>query len=65
MFAQFLVRNGGEEVTRGSVVAEAICYKLEDLVFETKWEELFLFFSIYRILLAALGPGIYSASNRN
>jgi hypothetical protein len=30
--------------------------------FETQWGE---FFSIYVILPAALGPGIYSASNRN
>jgi hypothetical protein len=48
---------------RGSVVVKALCYKPEGRGFETRWGEWFL--SIYLILLAALGPGVYSASNRN
>jgi hypothetical protein len=40
-----------------------LCYKPEGRGFKTRWGEWFL--SIYLILLAALGPGIYSASNRN
>jgi hypothetical protein len=39
------------------------CYKPEGHRFETRWGEWFL--SIYLILPAALGPGVYSASNRN
>jgi hypothetical protein len=38
-------------------------YKPEDRGFETGWHE--LIFSIYVTLPAALGPGIYSASDRN
>jgi hypothetical protein len=48
---------------RGSVVVEALCYKPEDSGFETRWGE--WLFQIYLILPAALGPGVYSASNRN
>jgi hypothetical protein len=46
-----------------SVVAKALCYKPEGCEFETWCGE--LIFSIYLILPAALGPGVYSASNRN
>jgi hypothetical protein len=48
---------------RGSVVVKAICYKPEGRGLETRGDE--LFFSIYLILPAALGPGVYPASNRN
>jgi hypothetical protein len=41
---------------RGSVVVKALCCKLELRCF---------FFSVYLILPAALGSGLYSASNRN
>jgi hypothetical protein len=44
-------------------VVKALCYKPEGRGFETRGGEQFL--SIYLILLAALGPGVYSASNRN
>jgi hypothetical protein len=44
-------------------VVEAICYKLEGRGFETKWGK--LIFSIYLILPAALGPGVYSAYDRD
>jgi hypothetical protein len=47
---------------RGSVVVKALCYKAEDRRFKNRWMN---FFSIYLILPAALGPGVYSASNRN
>jgi hypothetical protein len=47
----------------GSVVVKALCYKPEGRWFETRGGERFL--SIYLIFLAALGPGVYSASNRN
>jgi hypothetical protein len=45
------------------VVVKALCYNPEGHGFETPRDE--LIFSIYLILLAALGPGVYSASNRN
>jgi hypothetical protein len=48
---------------RGSVVVKVLCYKPEGRGFETRGGDWFL--SIYLILLAALGPGVYSASNRN
>jgi hypothetical protein len=48
---------------RGSVVVEALCYKVEGLGYETRWGK--CIFSIYLNLLAALGPGVYVASNRN
>jgi hypothetical protein len=44
-------------------VVKALCYKPEGHRFETRWDE--LIFSIYLTLPAALGPGVYSASNRN
>jgi hypothetical protein len=44
----------------GSVVVKALRYKPEGRGFETWY-----FFYIYLILPAALGPGVYSASNRN
>jgi hypothetical protein len=47
----------------GSIVVKALYYKPEGRGFETRWGELFL--SIYLILPAVLGPGVYSASNRN
>jgi hypothetical protein len=47
---------------RGSVVDKALCYKPEDRGFDTR---LGVFFLIYLILPAALGPGVYSTSNRN
>jgi hypothetical protein len=48
---------------RSSIVVKAICYKPEGRGFETWWGEWFL--SIYLIRPATLGPGVYSASNRN
>jgi hypothetical protein len=48
---------------RGSLVVEALFYNSEGRGFETQWSELIL--SIYLILPGALGPGVYSASNRN
>jgi hypothetical protein len=40
-----------------------VIVKLEGHGFETRWTE--CIFSVYLILPAALGPGVYSASNRN
>jgi hypothetical protein len=48
---------------RGDVVVKELCYKPECRGFLTRLGE--LIFSIYLILSAALGPGVYSASNRN
>jgi hypothetical protein len=45
-------------------MVEALCYKPEDRGFETRWGEC-IFFSVYLILAAALGPGVYSDSSRN
>jgi hypothetical protein len=45
----------------GIVVVKALCYKPEGRGFEIRWGE----FSVYLILPAALGPEVYSASNRN
>jgi hypothetical protein len=45
------------------VVVKALCYKPEGRRFETRWGEWFL--SSYLILPYALGPVVYSASNRN
>jgi hypothetical protein len=47
---------------RGSVVAKALRFKPESHGFDTRWGDFFL---IYLILPDALGPGVYSASNRN
>jgi hypothetical protein len=49
--------------TRCSIVVEALCYKLQGRGFVTGKGE--WMFSIYLILPAALGPAVYSASNRN
>jgi hypothetical protein len=48
---------------RRSIVVKALYYKPEGRRFETRWGEWFL--STYLILPAALGTGVYSASNRN
>jgi hypothetical protein len=47
---------------RGSVVVKALCYKP---VVAGVRDPLRLFFYIYLILSAALGPGVNSDSNRN
>jgi hypothetical protein len=47
----------------GSIVVKALGYTPEGREFDTWWLE--CIFSIYLILSAALGPGVYSASNRN
>jgi hypothetical protein len=47
----------------GSVVFKALPYKPEGREFETQCGE--RIFSIYLIFPAALGPEVYSASNRN
>jgi hypothetical protein len=49
---------------RFSVVVEAPYYKPEGCGVETRYGE-FILFSIYLILPAALGPGVYLVSNRN
>jgi hypothetical protein len=41
-------------------VVKALRYKSEGRWFETRW----LFFSIYVIFTAVLGPGVYSVSDR-
>jgi hypothetical protein len=46
-----------------SLVVKTLCYKPEGRRFETRWCE--WMFSIYLILPAALGPGVYSTSKRN
>jgi hypothetical protein len=46
---------------RGSVVVKELCYKPEGRGFDSRGG----FFFIYLILPAALGTGVYSASNRN
>jgi hypothetical protein len=43
------------------IVVKALCYKPEGLGFDIRLGD----FLIYFILSAALGPGIYSAFNRN
>jgi hypothetical protein len=53
---------GGE---RRSVVVEALCCKQQGRRFETRWGEWIIFFLIYLILPATLGPGVNSACNRN
>jgi hypothetical protein len=45
-----------------SVVVKALCYNLEGRGFVTRWGNWIS--SIYFILPAALGPGIYSACSR-
>jgi hypothetical protein len=44
------------------IVVSALCYKPEGHGFHTRCHRIF---SIYLILPAALGPGVYWASNRN
>jgi hypothetical protein len=51
------------KVCSGSVVVEALCCQRKGLGFETLRGELCL--SVYLILPAALGPGVYAATNRN
>jgi hypothetical protein len=46
-----------------SVLVKALCYKQTGGGFESGWGH--WIFSICAILPAALGPGVYSASNRN
>jgi hypothetical protein len=48
---------------RCSLVVKALCWKPEGRGFETRWGD--WNFSVYLILPAALGPGVYPASNRN
>jgi hypothetical protein len=57
----FGLQTSGE--ARSSTVVKALCYKPEDHGFHTWWGK--LIFSIFPILLVALGPGVYLASNRN
>jgi hypothetical protein len=47
----------------GSVVIEVLCYKPEDSGFDSQWGHWISL--IYLILPATVGPGVYSASNRN
>jgi hypothetical protein len=49
---------------RGSAVVKALCYKPKGHGFEIEWGQ-WIFFLIYLILSASLGPRIYSDSNRN
>jgi hypothetical protein len=53
-----------ESGAHSRIVVKALCYKPEGRGFDTRWGD-FFFFYIYPIPTAALGPGIYSASNRN
>jgi hypothetical protein len=46
---------------RGMVVFKALCYEPDGGGFDSRWGD----FLIYLILPAALGHGVYSASNRN
>jgi hypothetical protein len=48
---------------KGSAMVKALIYKPEGRGFETRWGE--CIFSMYLVLPAALGPGIYSTTNRN
>jgi hypothetical protein len=48
-----------------ALVVKALCHKPEGRGFEIRFGDSFFFFSIYLILPAPLGPGVYSASNRN
>jgi hypothetical protein len=55
----------------GSIMVKALCDKAEGRGFQARWGECIFFFSpflsfpICLILPAALGPGVYSTSNRN
>jgi hypothetical protein len=57
--------NAPETSARGSVVVKALGLRPEGRGFEARWAELFFFFSIYIILPVALGPGVYSDSDRS
>jgi hypothetical protein len=48
---------------RDSVVVKVLCYKLKGRGFETRCGKRIA--SIYLILPVALGPGVYSAPNKN
>jgi hypothetical protein len=48
---------------RGSVVVEWLCYRPGGHGFETSWDH--SIYSIALVLSATLGPGVYSAANRN
>jgi hypothetical protein len=50
-------------MVESSVVVEALCYKPEGRAIDTRWGEKIC--SVYLILPAAIGPGVYSASNKN
>jgi hypothetical protein len=54
-----------QERVHDDVVVKAVCYKPKGHGFETRSGDFFFFFPIYLILLAALGSGVYSASNLN
>jgi hypothetical protein len=54
--------HSGNVLARGSVVAKALCYKPAGRGFDSRLGD---FVFKYIILSAALGPGVYSASNRN
>jgi hypothetical protein len=45
----------------GKTVANVLCHKPRGSGFETRWGKRIV--SIYLILLSAIGPGVYSASN--
>jgi hypothetical protein len=47
---------------RGTIVVKALCYKPKSCGFNFRLDE---FFQFQLILLATLGPGVYSESNRN
>jgi hypothetical protein len=55
--------NPGISLSRDRIVAKVLCCKPEGRGFELLWGE--WIFSIYLILSATLGPGIYAASNKN
>jgi hypothetical protein len=50
-------------LARGSVVVKALCYKPK--IAGSRSDKVNDFSSIYLILPASLGPGVYAASNRN
>jgi hypothetical protein len=50
-------------MARGSVLVKALCYKPEGRGFDTRRGEIISL--IYVIFPAALGLGVYSASNKN
>jgi hypothetical protein len=60
----FLTKTIHPRVFINTQMLKALCEKPEVGGFETRWGEWF-FFSIYLILPAAVGPGVYSDSNRN